>query len=131
MSQTIQISPSATGYTITNADLGLYHFDLYTTNSRGQVSQNIYLDLKVGATYLAYIGNAVDSLSMVTAADDDEAAGAKWFFSTYPKAVYISFNMIKNGYDLSKYRVLWWNYDIDNGTSIFLQFCRSLLLLPR
>jgi hypothetical protein len=117
VSQTVQISPSATGYTITNADLGLYHFDLYTTNSRGQVSQNIYLDVKVGATYLAYIGDAVDSLSMVTTSDDDQAAGAKWFFSTYPKARYISFNMIKNGYDLSKYRVLWWNYDIDNGSS--------------
>jgi len=117
VNQTIAISSTATGYTIPNADLGMYHFDLYTTNSRSQVSQNIYLDLKVGPTYLAYIGDAADSTAMVTTADDDQVAGAKWFFSTYPKARYVSFNMIKNGYDLSKYRVLWWNYDIDNGTS--------------
>ncbi|MDD4971293.1 MAG: DUF4960 domain-containing protein [Paludibacter sp.] len=115
--QTINISPTATSYQISNAALGNYHFQIYSTNSRNQVSQNTYLDLKVGATYLAYIGDAVDSLTMVTAADDDAVAGAKWFFSTYPKARYVSFNMIKNGYDLSKYRVLWWNYDIDNGTS--------------
>jgi hypothetical protein len=117
VTQTVPISATATGYTISNADLGVYHFALYTTNSRSQVSQNIYVDLKVGATYLAYIGDAADSTAMVTTADDDEVAAAKWFFSTYPKARYISFNMIKNGFDLSKYRVLWWNYDIDNGTS--------------
>ena len=115
--QTVPISATATGYTFSNADLGLYHFTLYTTNSRNQVSQNIHLDLKVGATYLAYIGDAADSTAMVTTADDDEIAGAKWFFTTYPKARYISFSMIKSGFDLSKYRVLWWNYDIDNGTS--------------
>jgi len=117
VAQSININATATSYTIANADLGKYHFDLYTTNSRSQVSQNIYLDLKVGATYLAYIGDAADSTAMVTTADDDEVAAAKWFFSTYPKARYISFSMIKNGFDLSKYRVLWWNYDIDNGTA--------------
>ena len=117
VTQMVPISATATSYRISNADLGVYHFTLYTTNNRNQVSQNIYLDLKVGATYLAYIGAASDSTAMVTTADDDEIAAAKWFFSTYPKARYISFNMIKNGFDLSKYRVLWWNYDIDNGTS--------------
>jgi hypothetical protein len=115
--QTVNISATATTYQISNAALGTYHFQLYTTNNRNQVSQNTYLDLKVGATYLAYVGDAADSTAMVTTADDDQAAGAKWFFSTYPKARYISFNMIKNGYDLSKYRVIWWNYDIDNGTA--------------
>ena len=117
VTQSININATATSYTIANADLGMYHFALYTTNSRNQVSQNIHLDLKVGATYLAYIGDAADSTAMVTTADDDEIAAAKWFFSTNPKARYISFNMIKNGFDLSKYRVLWWNYDIDNGSS--------------
>lgn len=119
VNQTVQISPTATGYTISNADVGMYHFDLYTTNSRGQVSQNIYLDLKVGATYLAYLSefDSISTLGSNPTADDDEVAGAQWFFSTYPKARFITFNMIKNGYDLSKYRVIWWNYDIDNGTS--------------
>lgn len=115
--KTVNIQPSATGYTISNADIGMYHFALYTTNDRNQVSHTIYLDLKVGATFLAYIGAPVDSVSLFSIADDDEIAAAKWFFKTYPKARYISFNMIKNGLDLSKYRVLWWNFDIDNGTS--------------
>jgi len=115
--KTIQIGATATSYQITNADLGMYHFKLHTTNNRNQVSQTIYADLKVGATYLAYIGSAADSTAMVTTADDDEIAAAKWFFSTYPKARYISFNMIKNGFNLGKYRVLWWNYDINDGTS--------------
>lgn len=115
--KTINVNASATSYQILNAALGTYHFQLYTTNSANLVSHSIYLDLKVGATQLGYIGDAPDSISMDTVADDDEVAGAKWFFSTYPKARYISFNMIKNGFDLSRYRVLWWNYDIDNGTS--------------
>jgi hypothetical protein len=117
VSKIINIQPTATGYTIPNADLGMYHFALHTTNSRNQDSHTIYLDLKVGATFQAYLGVATDSLALLSSADDDEIAAAKWFFKTYPKARYISFNMIKNGYDLSKYRVLWWNYDIDNGTS--------------
>ncbi|MDP4209227.1 MAG: DUF4960 domain-containing protein [Bacteroidota bacterium] len=116
--QTVNIPATSTSYQISNPAVGNYHFGLYTTNSRNQVSQNIYLDLKVGATLLGYLGSAPDSLSLVTTADDDIIAGAKWFFQTYPKARYISLNNVKNGtVDLSKYRVIWWNYDIDDGTS--------------
>ena len=115
--KTINVNASATSYQIPNAAIGTYRFQLYTTNSANQVSHSTYLNLKVGATMLAYLGDAPDSTTLVTTTDEDQIAGAKWFFSTYPKARYISFNMIKNGFDLSRYRVLWWNYDIDNGTS--------------
>lgn len=115
--KTINVNASATSYQISNASIGTYRFQLYTTNSANQVSHSTYLNLKVGATLLAYLGDAPDSTTMVTTSDDDQAAAAKWFFMTYPKARYVSFNMIKNGFDLSRYRVLWWNYDIDNGSS--------------
>lgn len=116
--QTINIAPTTTTYTISNPAVGMYNFAMSTSNSRGQVSQTIYLPLKVGPTLLGYIGAYADKATLLSAGDDDEIAGANWFFTNYPKATYLSFAQVKNGtVDLTKYRVIWWNYDIDNGTS--------------
>jgi hypothetical protein len=76
----------------------------------------VYLPFKVGATAVAYLSMAADSTTMLATADDDIVAGAKWLFKTYPKSRYISFDMIKNGtVDLSQFRVIWWNYDVQTG----------------
>jgi hypothetical protein len=116
--QTINIAPTATTYTLSNPAVGTYNFAMNTTNSRGQVSQTIYLPLKVGATLLGYIGAYADKTTLLSTGDDDEISGANWFFTNYPKATYISFDQVKAGtVDLTKYRVIWWNYDIDNGTA--------------
>lgn len=114
--KTINLGPTVTSYEIANASIGTYNFSLVTTNSRNQTSHSVFYDFKVGATLVAYLGDAPDSLSI---ADDDEIAGAKWLFSTYPKARYISFDMIKNGtVDLSQFRVIWWNYDVETGSAL-------------
>ncbi len=116
--KTVTLAPTATSFQIQNAAVGSYHFTVRTTNNRNQVSNPTFLDLKMGATMLGYLSDLPDSTTMMNTADDDIVAGAQWFFSTYPKARFISFNAIKNGtVDLSQYRVLWWNYDIDDGTS--------------
>lgn len=61
------------------------------------------VDLKIG-----FLGVWSDADAI---ANDDEAAAYSWFKKTYPKGEYISFNDIKNGKDLSFFKVLWWHND--------------------
>lgn len=112
-SQTAEVNPSQTSYKFTNVALGNYTISAVTTNSNGQSSNTVYLPFKVGATAVAYIGMYSDSTSLISTGDDDEIAAAKWLFSEYASARYISFDQIKSGaIDLSQFRVLWWNYDL-------------------
>ncbi len=64
---------------------------------------------------VAFLGTAKtkDGLS-----NPDEKAAADWFFDTFQKADYISFDDIKDGtVDLSKYAVIWWHDDEWNDDS--------------
>lgn len=118
-SQTVDVAPTATSYQFTNVPVGQYTISFVTTNSSNQTSNTVYLPFKVGATAVAYIGVYSDSTTLLTTADDDIVAGAKWLFSTYPRSRYISFSQIKNGtVDLSQFRVLWWNYDVETGHAL-------------
>ena len=117
--QTVEAGPSATSYQFNNVPIGSYTIAIVTTNSSNQTSNTVYLPFKVGATAVAYLSMAADSTTMLATADDDIVTGAKWLFSTYPKSRYISFDMIKNGtVDLSQYRVIWWNYDVQTGHAL-------------
>lgn len=58
---------------------------------------------------VAYLG-IYSSKDAIT--NSDEAAAASWFFTTYPKGEYISFDAVKSGsVSLSKYGVIWWHED--------------------
>lgn len=115
-SQTVALTPTTTSYQINNASLGKYTFSLVTKNAQNQISHSVYLDFKVGPTAVAYLGVYADSLSI---GDDDEMAGAKWLFKTYPTAQYISFDDIKNNkVDLSQFRIIWWNFDVETGHAL-------------
>ena len=118
-SQTVEVAPTATSYRFTNMALGAYTVSAITTNSSNQPSNTVYLTFRVGATAVAYIGIYSDSTSLLNTGDDDEVAAAKWLFSQYASARYISFDQIKNGsVDLSQYRVLWWNYDLESTKNL-------------
>jgi hypothetical protein len=117
--QTVDVAPSATSYQFTNVPVGSYMISFVTTNSSNQTSNTVYLPLKVGATAVAYIGVYSDSTTLLTTGDEDEVAGAKWLFKNYSRSRYISFSQIKNGsVDLSQYRVLWWNYDLETTNTL-------------
>lgn len=111
--QTALVDGSTTSYQFTNVPLGDYQVSFVTTNSSNQTSNTVYLPFKVGATVVAYLSDYSDSATMLSSADDDEVAGAKWLFKTYPTARFLSFNDVKNGsVDMTQFRVIWWNFDV-------------------
>jgi hypothetical protein len=113
-SQTIDLPGTATSCQVNNVPVGAYNISFVTSNTAGLASNTVYLPFKVGATAVAYLGKYSDSSSLLSEGDDDEIAGAKWLFANYNKSRYISFDQIKNGsVDLSQFRVLWWNYDLE------------------
>lgn len=113
--QTIELAGTATSYQVNNVPIGTYNISFVTYNSAGQSSNTVYLPFKVGATAVGYIGKYADSLSLLSTGDDDEVAAAKWLFANYSKSRYISFDNVKNGVvDLSQFRVIWWNYDLES-----------------
>lgn len=118
-SQTVEVGPTATSYRFTHVPLGSYLISAITTNSSNQQSNTVYLPFKVGVTAVAYIGIYSDSTSLLNTGDDDEVAAARWLFSQYASARYVSFEQIRNGsVDLSQYRVLWWNYDLESTRNL-------------
>lgn len=117
-SQTVDAGPTATSYQFTNVPAGQYLISFITTNSANQISNTVFLPFKVGATTVAYLGVYSDSTALLANGDDDEVAAAKWLFQTYPTSRYISFNRVKNGVDLSQFRVIWWNYDVVTGHAL-------------
>ncbi len=118
--QTADVAGNATSHQFNNVPVGSYTVSFVSYNSSNQPSNTVYLPFKVGATKVAYLGVYSDSTTLLAAGDDDEVAGAKWLFNTYPgKSNYVSFAQVKNGaVDLSQYRVIWWNYDIENGKDL-------------
>jgi len=117
--QTLDLSPSATSCQFHNISKGSYTISVVTTNSANQVSNTVYLPFKVGPVAVAYVGVYADSTALLSTGDDDEIAAAKWLFGNYAKSEYVSFNEIKNGtVDLSQFRVLWWNFDVQTGSAL-------------
>jgi hypothetical protein len=118
-SQSIELNGNATQHEFQNLPVGQYSISVVTTNSAGKVSSTAYLPFKVGATAVAYIGIYQDSTALLTQGDDDEVAGGKWLFKTYKGSRYVSFDQVKSGaVNLSDFRVLWWNYDLQTTNSI-------------
>ncbi|RPD44184.1 DUF4960 domain-containing protein [Paracnuella aquatica] len=118
-SQTAELAAGATQHQFNNVPVGQYNISVVTTNAAGQASNTVYLPFKVGATAVAYLGIYADSTTLLSAGDDDEVAGGKWLFRNYDNARYISFDQIKNGtLDLSQFRVIWWNYDLQTTNSL-------------
>lgn len=118
-SQSVELAPGVTSYQFNNIPAGNYLVTFVTTNSSNQVSNTVYLPFKVGATMVGYIGVYSDSTTLLSSGDDDEVAGARWLFSNYAKSRYISFSQVQSGaVDLSQFRVIWWNYDIETGHSL-------------
>jgi hypothetical protein len=117
--QTLDLSGTATSQRFTNIPTGNYNISVITYNSENLNSNTVYLPFKVGVTVIGYLGVYPDSLSLLNTGDDDQVAAAKWLFSQYKSAQYISFNDVKTGAkDLSKFRVLWWNHDVSTGTNL-------------
>lgn len=117
--QTADVAGNATSYQFNNVPIGSYNISFVSYNSSNQASNTVYLPFKIGATAVAFLGVYSDSTTLLSTADDDIVAGAKWLFSQYPKSRYISFDQVKSGaVDLSQYRVIWWNYDIENGKDL-------------
>ena len=116
---TVNLGPTVTSYKITNAAIGKYTFSFVTNNSDNKPSNTVYFDFKVGSTIVAYLGVYADKATLLSSGDDDEIAAANWLFTNYPSAVYISFDQIRNGsIDLSQYRVIWWNRDVETGSAL-------------
>lgn len=118
-SYSLDLGPAVTSHQFPIMAAGSYLISIVTTNSEGKQSNSVFLPFKVGATAVAYLGVYSDSTTMLSVADDDEIAGAKWLFQNYAKSRYISFDQVKNGsVDLSQYRVIWWNYDVETGHTL-------------
>lgn len=62
-------------------------------------------------TPMAFLGE-YNSASEIT--NNDEKMAWQWMKDNYDTAEYISFNDIKNGKSLSKYKVIWYHYDAFN-----------------
>ncbi len=117
--KTIELAPTVNSYTLENLAIGKYRFSVVTTNSQNKTSNSVFLDFKVGSTVVAYLGIYADKADLLAKGDDDEVAAANWLFSTFPTSVYISFDQIKNaGINLSDYRVIWWNRDVESGGAL-------------
>nr|WP_039448184.1 DUF4960 domain-containing protein [Pedobacter glucosidilyticus] len=117
--QTLDLSGIATSQRFTNIPTGNYDISVVTYNSENLSSNTTYLPFKVGVTVIGYLGVYPDSLTLLNTGDDDQVAAAKWLFSQYRSAQYISFNDVKTGAkDLSKFRVLWWNHDVSTSTNL-------------
>jgi hypothetical protein len=117
--QTVELSSTTTSHRFTNIQSGDYTVSVVTFNNENLSSNTVYLPFKVGATSVAYLGVYPDSLSLLNTGDDDQIAAAKWLFSQYKTAQYISFDDIKTGaIDLNKFRVLWWNHDVSTGSNL-------------
>ncbi|MBK6965240.1 MAG: DUF4960 domain-containing protein [Bacteroidales bacterium] len=112
----LDLGPTITSHQFPDMAAGSYLISFITTNSEGQESNTVFFPFRVGPTMVAYLGVYSDSTTMLTTADDDEIAGAEWLFQNYTRSRYISFAQIQNGsVDLSQYRVIWWNYDVETG----------------
>ena len=110
----IDLGPTETSYQANNVPAGNYMITFVTTASDNTTSNTVFLPFKVGATMVAYLGIYSDSTTMLSSADDDEIAAAKWLFQHYSKSRYISFDQVKNGsVDLNQIRVIWWHYDLE------------------
>lgn len=116
---TINLGANVTTYTVQNATIGKYSFSFVTNNNENKPSNTVYFDFKVGSTIVAYLGVYADKSSLMSNGDDDEIAAANWLFTNFPTSVYISFDQIKSGeVDLSNYRVIWWNRDVQTGSAL-------------
>lgn len=120
--QTVELPGTATSYVIENADLRHYTFGVVTYNAVGERSHTEYLEFRVGPTRVAYLGVAASIDAII---DDDERASAAWFVANFPTGDYLTFNEIKNGADLSQYRVLWWHYDSQTGDATLPAISRN------
>ena len=117
--QTAELGGNVTSHQFNNVPVGAYTISIVATNSNNQVSNTVFLPFRVGATAVAFIGVYSDSTTLLSTGDDDEVAGARWLFRTYENAQYISFNEVKNNtVDLSQFRVIWWNYDLETTNAL-------------
>lgn len=63
---------------------------------------------------VAYLGTYANRNEIT---NRDEKAAADWLFANYNHAEYVSFDEVNAGaVDLSKYKVIWWHYDV--GTAL-------------
>lgn len=104
----VELAGDAVTYTIANASDKKYTIGVVSFNDKGQSSESVFTDIRVGKTKVAFLGVA-STRDGIT--DDDEKAAADWFFRNYPTGTYLSFDEIAAGADLSQYRVLWWIRD--------------------
>lgn len=104
----IELAGDAVHYTIANASNKKYTIGVVSFNEKGQSSESIFTDIRVGKTKVAFLGISSTRAGIT---DDDEKAAADWFFRNYPTGTYLSFDEIAAGADLSPYRVLWWIRD--------------------
>lgn len=111
-SEEIDLPADATSFTFENDEYRSIMFRINAIDAEGNLSPSKYLDFTVGATRIAYLGTAPDVASI---SDDDMTASATWLFKNYSDVEYITFSQIKEGLDLSEFRVLWWHYDNQNN----------------
>lgn len=104
----IELGGDAVNYTISNASNKKYTIGVVSFNEKGQSSESVFTDIRVGKTKVAFLGISSTRAGIT---DDDEKAAADWFFRNYPTGTYLSFDEIAAGADLSQYRVLWWIRD--------------------
>lgn len=111
----VELSGTATGYLLENAEEKQYTIAVVSFNEEGQSSESVYTDIKVGTTKVAFLGVAANRSGIT---DDDEKAAADWFFTNYPSGTYLSFADVEAGIDLSQYRVIWWIHDSETSVNL-------------
>ncbi|SNR29723.1 DUF4960 domain-containing protein [Flavobacterium sp. ov086] len=99
----VTISP-ASGATIdfTNA------VTFVITSNGKSVNYTANVGVPVTGLAVAFLGTAATRAEITNL---DEITAADWFFSTFTRAKYISFESIQNGADLSDVDVIWWHFD--------------------